>query len=140
MQSLSSQPEQQEPSAHCGHGARIGPQSVREVAGRVGETSMTTYSLRPPRIEAVIESACAHFYVEREQLMKGVRFPNVSAARKECCLNLRGMGFSLPVIGNYLNMHHTSVLAALGNRFKRERLECVPESPDVPDYSGEWAI
>jgi hypothetical protein len=99
---------------------------------------VTTYGPRPPRVEAVIRSACNAFLIERDELLEGSRRKSVTEARADICRKLRSMKFTLDRIGLYLNVTHSAVHVAIyGKRNSREHWE---GPVTYPDLSGEWAI
>lgn len=94
---------------------------------------------RPSRVSDVI-ARVAH----RRDIPAGLIVSNrrgsheapVVAARRECIFELRAMGFSLPQIGKYVGIHHSSVSYHLRD-YRPPKLTF--DYP-VPDESGVWAI
>lgn len=99
---------------------------------------ISTYGTRPARVEKALLSVAEQFAVQRDELLEGTKRKNVAQARAALCKELRAMGFTLDRIGLYLNVHHTTVHAAVyGRKGSREPWQGpIP----CPDLSGEWAI
>lgn len=97
----------------------------------------------PPGIAIQIDLAARGYGVTVEAIMTGSRVGDTSRARAYLCHQLRAQKYTLPQIGRFLGMHHTSVLYVLrrpasGPRSVRPRADT--GEPACPDLSGEWAI
>ncbi len=88
----------------------------------------------PGAVRRVIAIAAEDHKVSAGMILSKNREQPVVLARRQTCQILRRMGFSLPQIGRFLGIHHTSVLYA------HQKLNPKRHELTVPDLSGEWAI
>lgn len=87
------------------------------------------------KVRNILREEAERHHADFQNLINGRQFKRCVSARNATIVRLRELGLSLPEIGRWLGMHHTSVKAALD---RERRAEVV--SMSVPDLSGEWAI
>lgn len=98
---------------------------------------------RPPWVCTVIARAAAAHGTTAEMILTGHQERSVTAARWRAIGELRAAGYSLPTIGRWMRLHHTSVLNALQQMGKAKQpyqSTAPPHNYDEPDESGVWAI
>jgi hypothetical protein len=109
--------------------------------------NLSTWPASLPRpIQLVIQKFANHHCVTLDEL-KQSQSKSCVAAKMDIVCHLRDEGCSLSEIGRYLGMNHTSIhyLERRGRGETREEAKH-PQAPkprvqpDVPDFSGEWAI
>ena len=89
----------------------------------------------PPKIRRILAIAAEDFGVTVQAILSGTKVGETGRARRAVCHMLRRQGHSLPQIGRWLNLHHTSVLHAV-----KQPISQKDHTIPVPDLSGEWAI
>ena len=101
----------------------------------------------PAGVRQIIAGVCQARDVGIAELWEGSRFRAVVEARREVAALLREYGLSLPQIGRYLHVHHTSIHYALSRRRETiaaeesaRRAAAMAQIIPCPDFSGEWAI
>ena len=67
----------------------------------------------PPRIRSYLAAAAQAEGVTVEDVLSTSRRAPVYAARQRVMRQLRGDGFSLPLIGRWMGRHHSTVVHAL---------------------------
>lgn len=102
------------------------------------EHSQSFGSVRPPRITAIIRAAADRYEVTERLVLGLCQEKPCMDARRQVARRLRDEGYSYPVIGRYLNRHHTTIMHLLAHgteeaRVSRSEIPC-------PDLSGVWAI
>lgn len=71
----------------------------------------------PPVILDIMDAALLqHPTVSETLLLMGGRSTHIVAARRSVARALRDKGYSLPVIGRWMGMHHTSIIHLLKPR------------------------
>ena len=92
-------------------GGEVGPSLRTE--RRAGENSAPRYEI-PHNMPRPIANIVSHVAQVRgltvAAVLGGSRRSDISAARREAVRRIRARGHSLPQIGRWLRLHHTSVL------------------------------
>lgn len=86
-----------------------------------GTGTVSSFMERPERIELIIKEACGAFETTREDLLSGRNFPRTVAARRRAVNGMHAWGYTLREIGEYLNMHHTSIVRHIKDDKDNER-------------------
>jgi chromosomal replication initiation ATPase DnaA len=90
----------------------------------------------PRRVRAIIRDAADRFETTESLVLGPLQERQCVQARCAVARRLRNEGYSLTVIGRWLNRHHTTVVHMLKHSVEAAAAGDVP----VPDLSGEWAI
>jgi hypothetical protein len=93
----------------------------------------------PPRVRGTMQRVATAHGVTIRQMQSPARPRQISQARGAAGRALHRLGFSLPEIGRFLHVHHTTVAYYINGRDGKLQAPRTPP-PDEPDYSGEWAI
>jgi chromosomal replication initiation ATPase DnaA len=93
----------------------------------------------PERHRIKVDQICEFHGTSLVRLLNGDRLQETINARRDSCYYLRSTGASLPCIGRWMGIDHTTVMYHLrASRIKPAK--AVEPEEWKPDESGAWAI